>query len=562
MRVAGKKTIRVRRKIMACVVLGVAATLVFTWDDCLRALIYHRPIRYDQPFGPAIAGADRIVVRAGGFDCCGPVDESDVLVEITRPDELSDVANHIQFVSRTVTNSFYETCMCCGGPALDWYRGKKRIAATAMQHGRAIRWRGFSTMRILGFRAGYGDGPLTPASREWLANWLATKGIEGPKEAMEADKRRAVIAQEARAILQDYVPQSLTEALKEREQVVEQQDSADMWSATNMEDSLKDEYIRASFGDPQHMYTVLFQILGCLPMHWDARYAPEQHEAHEFLVRAPRDELHTAIHAAATSMDSMVRRGAARLVYAQHYMTIHGKTEEDMAAWMGMLAATAYADPFPENRRLVMHRLQEFPHAGALDVLRQAVEDPDRVVRRKAISALAAMTTPERQKLLQQIAQGTTRPRTEQEAPSKNYGEGCGMSYHTPGMRDQEYTDTDAEAAATALQAPGLFADLGDGVTKRTWLNEDGTKWCEAYLLNGRSHGRYTEWWPDGTVKRTIEWRDNKRHGPTILFDQQGVETERIWYHDWEEVTEEEFHRRETLPARINQASPSAGRQA
>ncbi|MCI5221353.1 MAG: hypothetical protein D3924_01380 [Candidatus Electrothrix sp. AR4] len=178
----------IRRAIITCVLVGVALLAAFKWQDGLRRLVIsHKPVQYDQPFGPVIAEADRIVVRGGGFDCCGPVDETAVLFTVTEPEEVADVARHIRFTQRTTTNSLSEACMCCGGPGIDWYKGKKRVALTAMQHGYAIRWRGFSTMRILGFRVGYGDGPLTEESQAWLKEWFRSHGIE-PEEEGSVDK--------------------------------------------------------------------------------------------------------------------------------------------------------------------------------------------------------------------------------------------------------------------------------------------------------------------------------------------------------------------------------------
>lgn len=184
---AKRKRKWIRRAIGVCVLVGLGVAVAAKWEMCLRAVTYHTPVQYDEPFGPAIAGADRIVVRADGFDCCGPVDETNVLFVVTEPEEIADVANHIRFLSRTTTNSLWESCMCCGGPGIDWYKGTKRIVFTAMQHGHAIRWRGFSTMCILGFRAGYGDGPLTEDSQAWLKEWFQSHEV-GKKKKESANK--------------------------------------------------------------------------------------------------------------------------------------------------------------------------------------------------------------------------------------------------------------------------------------------------------------------------------------------------------------------------------------
>jgi len=85
-------------------------------------------------FRKAVAMADRVVVRDGGFDCCGPVDDEAILFEVTDPAEIKTVLMHLDFTGRT------SPCECCGFPGIDWYRGKERIALTAMQHRKAMRW--------------------------------------------------------------------------------------------------------------------------------------------------------------------------------------------------------------------------------------------------------------------------------------------------------------------------------------------------------------------------------------------------------------------------------------
>jgi hypothetical protein len=77
--------------------------------------------------------------------------------------------------------------MCCGYPAIDWYKGDYRLALTSVQHGGAIRWRDFP-----------GDASLTKESSEWLIDWFLEHGITGKfdeflkqksaKKALDAEK--------------------------------------------------------------------------------------------------------------------------------------------------------------------------------------------------------------------------------------------------------------------------------------------------------------------------------------------------------------------------------------
>lgn len=163
--------------VVAALVLVAGAGVLSLGKGSLRSLVRHTPYRYDGSFHRTIARADRIVVRAGGFDCCGSVKDDSALFSLTDPSAVAEVAAHIQFEPLTITNSFLESCLCCGYPGIDWYRGKKRIALTGMQHGRAIRWKGFTTAHLFGLAIGHGDLPLTTESQRWLKNWFEAHGV-------------------------------------------------------------------------------------------------------------------------------------------------------------------------------------------------------------------------------------------------------------------------------------------------------------------------------------------------------------------------------------------------
>jgi hypothetical protein len=171
---AGRLVARVRR-----LVWYVLWALLVVCPLVLMAVLVTRYVKSPTVAFPwATATADRIVVRDGGFDCCGPVDDESVLFEVTDPSEIKAVLANIEFTGTQFP------CNCCGFPGIDWYRGKERLALTAVQHGKAIRWR-------------YADLRLSEKSREWIVRWLVGHGvnekeIEGGCGGPRRDMRRRI----------------------------------------------------------------------------------------------------------------------------------------------------------------------------------------------------------------------------------------------------------------------------------------------------------------------------------------------------------------------------------
>ena len=97
-----------------------------------------------MPLTMGIKGADRIVIRNGGHDCCGnDVDAQEVFAEITDSQVIEEISQHLTFQRRY--QSILPTvarCSCCDYPGIDWYRDGRRIALTSVQHGAAVRWAG------------------------------------------------------------------------------------------------------------------------------------------------------------------------------------------------------------------------------------------------------------------------------------------------------------------------------------------------------------------------------------------------------------------------------------
>ena len=117
-------------------------------------------------FHNAIAKADRVVFIDDGFDCYGRNSKAKILFELSKLDEIRQLAERLEFQ----TSQTLAVCPCNGYPRVDWYQGKQRLAIISIQHGKAIRWKGFQ-----------GDAKLTPKSGQWLLQWLADHGVDSEK---------------------------------------------------------------------------------------------------------------------------------------------------------------------------------------------------------------------------------------------------------------------------------------------------------------------------------------------------------------------------------------------
>ena len=130
-------------------------TLYVTKKDIMKA--------EKDAFLAVISNADRVVVRRGGYNCCKKdVDNDNVAMSITNAADI--LAFNSMFQLTDVGNT---GCFCCGFPGVDWWRKGKRVALTGVQHGKAIRWQGFS----------FGDRLFTDESARELETWLSRHSL-------------------------------------------------------------------------------------------------------------------------------------------------------------------------------------------------------------------------------------------------------------------------------------------------------------------------------------------------------------------------------------------------
>ena len=117
-------------------------------------------------FQEAVAEADRMVIRDGGFGCCTKPERDPVLLELKDPKEIAELRGIFKFNDRCSNSK----CMCCGHPGIDWWKGDELLARTAVQHLTALRWERFT-----------GDAELTPEASDALTAWFAARNIKAAK---------------------------------------------------------------------------------------------------------------------------------------------------------------------------------------------------------------------------------------------------------------------------------------------------------------------------------------------------------------------------------------------
>ena len=146
---------RARSFLLSLCALAACQAPLHPWTRALRA---------------ELDGADRLVVRSNG-------NEPKVLLEVADAAQVRELIDglHVDAASSG------RWCACSGDPVLEFYCGERSLARVSVQHGTAIRWVG---------EPWDGDGHLVGDSGPFLCDWLAARGVSGPKWEVEWAKRK------------------------------------------------------------------------------------------------------------------------------------------------------------------------------------------------------------------------------------------------------------------------------------------------------------------------------------------------------------------------------------
>jgi antitoxin component YwqK of YwqJK toxin-antitoxin module len=107
------------------------------------------------------------------------------------------------------------------------------------------------------------------------------------------------------------------------------------------------------------------------------------------------------------------------------------------------------------------------------------------------------------------------------------------------------------------------FAENAEPLSTVEWINgqlhgkctyfKNGAKYLEVSYLNDQKNGFETHFQPDGKVSQETLWENNKKHGPTVYYFEEGNKTQ--WYYDGKQVSREEFDECNRIDQVISQVS-------
>lgn len=123
----------------------------------------------NQALADSTACAERIRVRSGGLCHRDPGSEETLL-------EVADPAEVRAFLPLLTVNESDQrgSCMCCGQPTIELYRGERLVAEIGFHHGTGLRFRGWS-----------GDGWMSDAGADGLCKWLEERGVKACEERVQ-----------------------------------------------------------------------------------------------------------------------------------------------------------------------------------------------------------------------------------------------------------------------------------------------------------------------------------------------------------------------------------------
>lgn len=239
----------------------------------------------------ALDGATRMRVRSGGTCHRNPEIEKS-LCETTDAAAIASLVRHIEI--RDEESGF--ECMCCGNPALEFYRGNELAVTLGYHHGTSLRWPDGKWE---------GDGLLAPDGAKFLNGWLADRGVDGPKKEREEEEGRYEKSVRSREKWLGAMPGSLKPFWPRMADPFDLPDPDEMHKA-----------LAAQFGDRNERILALLKWYGSGEGPWSG-FPSYEGEAEKLLLRHGTEEILGAIEGRALDPERL--EGTARLFAGREF---------------------------------------------------------------------------------------------------------------------------------------------------------------------------------------------------------------------------------------------------
>ena len=320
------------------------------WNDSLRA---------------ALSGATRI--RVGPGEGCAPGNAA-------RPPYESRNAEEIEALVSLFTVDEERSgalCGCLGGAAVEFFRDETLLETVNLVCDSALRWSEWP-----------GDGVLPPEKVTELLDWLAEKGVPGPRNEVRADQARQEAFQRKSARATAGWSPKLRDSF-------EQDGRAAGQNPSNYKARFFPPVLASEFPARPDRIRVLLRVLGADTGSWSG-LDPQEVLAEDLLRTYERGELETVCKDAILGMDRPLRRGAARVWDSWRSPLENWQSGRDPAVRSALLSVLQEAQS-PELRQRAVERLTswwaELPVSERDRRLRAALHDPSEFVRKKAMLA-------------------------------------------------------------------------------------------------------------------------------------------------------------------------------
>lgn len=319
---------------------------------------------WNESLRDALRGVTRL--RLGPGAACG-LEEPPPPYEST---DAAEIAGLLQLLEVDEERSG-ALCGCLGGASFEFFSGDQLRETADLVCNSMLRWSGWP-----------GDGELAPGNVKVLLDWLADRGVTGPRDEERASRAREEAFQRKSARAMAGWTPKLRESFERDGGASGGMPGSDMPrffpAALSSEFPVRAERIR-----------VLLRILGADTGSWSGLDWQEV-MAEQLLKTYRRSELEDVCEAALRGTDRRLRRGAARFWDGWESPLQQWKGGPDSALRLQLLAVLQEAQS-PDLRQRAVSRLAswwgELPEVERDRRLRAALQDPSEPVRQEAMLA-------------------------------------------------------------------------------------------------------------------------------------------------------------------------------